>query len=93
MVVYSLSMANASSVKGDGYNRMYFDDSPKRIYDQARLMANANITLIGSEDMPSPSEDWLDSWDKYGLMNWHVFYQCYRMFRDVTTSIILSTMT
>lgn len=24
MVVYSLSMANASSVKGDGYNRMYF---------------------------------------------------------------------
>lgn len=43
-------------------------------------MANANITLIGSEDMPSPSEDWLDSWDKYGLMNWHVFYQCYRMF-------------
>ena len=56
------------------------DDSPKRIYDQARLMANANITLIGSEDMPSPSEDWLDSWDKYGLMNWHVFYQCYRMF-------------
>lgn len=55
-------------------------DSQKRIYDQARLMAMANITLIGSEDLPSPSEDWLDSWDKYGLMNWHVFYQCYRMF-------------
>lgn len=55
-------------------------DTKKGIYDQARLLANANVTLIGSEDMPSPSEDWLDSWDKYGLMNWHVFHQCYRMF-------------
>lgn len=56
------------------------DDPQKRIYDQARLLAMANVTLIGSEDLPSPSEDWLDSWDKYGLMDWHVFYQCYRMF-------------
>lgn len=42
-------------------------------------MAEANINLIGSEDMPSPSETWFESFDKYGLMWWHVFYQCYRM--------------
>lgn len=46
---------------------------------RARLMAEANINLIGSEDMPSPSETWFESFDKYGLMWWHVFYQCYRM--------------
>ena len=42
-------------------------------------MAEANINLIGSEDMPSPSEIWFESFDKYGLMWWHVFYQCFRM--------------
>ena len=56
------------------------DNSRRDIYDQARLMAEAGINTIGSEDMPAPGEDWLDSWDKYGLMAWHVFHQCYRMF-------------
>lgn len=55
------------------------DESAKNIYDQARLMAEANINLIGSEDMPAPDETWLESLDKYGIMWWHVFYQCYRM--------------
>ena len=55
------------------------EESEKRIYDEARLMAEANINLIGSEDMPSPSETWFESFDKYGLMWWHVFYQCFRM--------------
>lgn len=55
------------------------EESEKRIYDEARLMAEANINLIGSEDMPSPSEIWFESFDKYGLMWWHVFYQCFRM--------------
>lgn len=59
---------------------MLLADSPKRIYDQSRLLAEAHVTLVGSEDMPAPAEAWLDSWDKYGLMDWHVFYQCYRMF-------------
>jgi hypothetical protein len=55
-------------------------DTAKGIYAQARLLANANVNIVGSEDMPSPDPAWLDSWDKYGLMNWHVFHQCYRMF-------------
>lgn len=55
------------------------DESPKNIYDQVRLMADANITIVGSEDMPSPSEEWFEAFDKYGIMWWHVFYQCFRM--------------
>ncbi len=61
------------------------DNSEKRIYDEARLMAEANINLIGSEDMPSPQEEWLESCDKYGLMWWHVFYQCWRMYPGFPT--------
>lgn len=55
------------------------DENEKNIYDQVRLMAHANINIIGSEDMPSPVDAWLDACDKYGIMWWHVFYQCYRM--------------
>ena len=56
------------------------DNSRKNIFTQARLLAHAGVNIVGSEDMPSPQEDWLESWDRYGLMDWHVFYQCYRMF-------------
>lgn len=59
---------------------MMLRNSRKNIFDQARLLANANINLVGSEDMPSPGEDWLESWDTFGLMDWHVFHQCYRMY-------------
>lgn len=62
------------------------EESEKRIYDEARLMAEANINLVSSEDMPSPSEAWLDSFDKYGLMWWHVFYQCFRMMPGTETA-------
>ncbi len=55
------------------------DETTKNIYNQARLMALAGVNLIGSEDMPSPREEWLEACDKYGIMWWHVFYQCYRM--------------
>lgn len=62
------------------------DNSRRNIYDQSRLLAHAGVNIIGSEDMPAPSEDWLDSWDKYGLMAWHVFHQCYRMFPGRATA-------
>lgn len=65
---------------------MLLEESEKRIYDEARLMAEANINLISSEDMPSPSEDWFESFDKYGLMWWHVFYQCFRMMPGTETA-------
>lgn len=56
------------------------DNGRKNIFDQARLLAEAGVNIIGSEDMPAPQEDWLESWDRYGLMDWHVFHQCYRMY-------------
>jgi len=54
---------------------MLLDMSKKRIYDEARLIANANANLISSEDMPSPPEDFMEACEKYGLMWWEVFYQ------------------
>lgn len=62
------------------------EESTKRIYDEARLQAEANINIIASEDMPTPTNDWLESWDKYGLMNWHVFHQCWRMYPGTNTA-------
>lgn len=64
---------------------MLLDDSEKRIYDQMRLIADANVNLIGSEDMPSPDDTWLESCDKYGIMVWHVFLQCWRMYPGTDT--------
>lgn len=52
----------------------------KKIYDEARLLATANVNMVASEDAPSPPDAVLDSYDKYGLMCWETFYQCYRMY-------------
>jgi hypothetical protein len=56
------------------------DYSEKRVYDEARLLAMANVNMVANEDAPSPPELVLDSYDKYGLMCWETFYQCYRMY-------------
>ena len=56
---------------------MLLDNSSKDVYDQARLIADANMNVVSSEDMPAPSEDFMEALDKYGLMWWDVFYQCY----------------
>jgi beta-galactosidase/beta-glucuronidase len=56
------------------------DYSEKRIYDEARLLAKANVNMVANEDAPSPPDIVLDSYDKYGLMYWETFYQCYRMY-------------
>ena len=56
------------------------DYGTKRIYDEARLLAMANVNMIASEDAPAPPEEVLESYDKYGLMYWETFYQCYRMY-------------
>ncbi|MHB8851745.1 MAG: glycosyl hydrolase 2 galactose-binding domain-containing protein [Ignavibacteriaceae bacterium] len=56
---------------------MLLDNNKKNLYDQARLIANANLNVVSSEDMPDPPKDFLDALDKYGLMWWDVFYQCY----------------
>jgi beta-galactosidase/beta-glucuronidase len=52
----------------------------KRVYDEARLLAEANVNMVASEDAPSAPDIVLESYDKYGLMYWETFYQCYRMY-------------
>jgi hypothetical protein len=56
------------------------DQDENRIYNEARLLAKANIDMVASEDAPSPPDAVLDSYDKYGLMCWETFYQCWRMY-------------
>lgn len=59
---------------------LLLDMNRKRVFDEARLMADANINILGCEDAPSPLEDVMESYDKYGLMYWEVFFQCWRMY-------------
>jgi beta-galactosidase/beta-glucuronidase len=58
----------------------------KRVFDEARLLAEANVNIIGNEDAPAPSEDMAESYDKYGLMYWEVFFQCWRMYPGTETA-------
>jgi beta-galactosidase/beta-glucuronidase len=56
---------------------MMLDMNPKRMYDEGRLLAEANVNMIGCEDMPSPPDQVMDVYDKYGLLMWETFYQCW----------------
>ncbi len=56
---------------------MLLDMNRKRLFDEARLLVNANVNLVSTEDMPSPPEDYIEALDKYGLIWWEVFYQCW----------------
>ncbi len=58
----------------------------KRVYDEARLLAKANVNMVASEVAPSAPDIVLDSYDKYGLMYWETFYQCYRMYPGDTVT-------
>lgn len=59
---------------------MLLDMDRKRVFDESRLMAEANVNIVGNEDMPSPSDETIESYDKYGIMYWEVFFQCSRMY-------------
>ncbi len=59
---------------------MMMDMNKARIYNEVRMLANANINMIASEDMPSPPDYIMDACDKYGLLTWETFYQCWRMY-------------
>src|SRR5664280_2843054 len=58
----------------------------KKVYDEARLLAKANVNMVASEDSPSAPDIVLDSYDKYGLMYWETFYQCWRMYPGDTAT-------
>lgn len=56
---------------------MMLDMNEKRMYDEARLLANANVNIIANEDMPSPPSHVMETYDKYGLLVWETFFQCW----------------
>ena len=56
---------------------LLLDMDKKKMYDEGRLLANANVNTVGTEDMPSPPEDYVEMLDKYGLIWWEIFYQCW----------------
>ena len=60
--------------------------SEKKVYDEARLLATANVNMVANEDAPSTPDMVLDSYDKYGLMYWETFYQCWRMYPGDTAT-------
>jgi beta-galactosidase/beta-glucuronidase len=62
------------------------DQDTKRVFDEARLLAKANVNMVANEDAPSPADVILDSYDKYGLMCWETFYQCWRMYPGSRTA-------
>jgi len=56
---------------------MMLDMNKKRMYDEARLLANANVNVLANEDMPSPPSHVMETYDKYGLLMWETFFQCW----------------
>ena len=56
---------------------MMLDMNKKRMYDEARLLAESGVNMIANEDMPSPPEHVMETYDKYGLLMWEVFFQCW----------------
>lgn len=47
------------------------DQDTKRVFNEARLLAKANVNMVANEDAPSPADVILDSYDQYGLMCWY----------------------
>ena len=56
---------------------MMLDMNKERVYNEARLLANANVNILACEDMPAPPEHLMETYDKYGLLMWETFYQCW----------------
>ncbi len=62
------------------------EQDEKRVYDEARLLAKANVNMVANEDAPSPPDIVLDAYDKYGIMVWETFYGCWRMYPGKRTA-------
>ena len=60
--------------------------SKKRLYDEARLLARAHVNIVANEDAPSPPDEMLEAYDKYGIMFWETFYQCWSIYPGTETA-------
>ena len=54
-----------------------FDWDEERHETEIRYLTGANLNYVAFEDIPNPPDEFLDACDRYGLMFWNVFYDCY----------------
>ena len=53
---------------------------------QAALLEHAGCNIAGSEDMPAPPDEFFSALDRHGILYWHVFHQCWRMYPGTATA-------
>ena len=56
---------------------MMFDWDPQRVEAELRYLAEANLNYVVFEDIPNPPDWYLDLCDRFGLLFWNCFYDCY----------------
>lgn len=56
---------------------MLFDWDPVRVEAELRYLAQANLNYAVFEDIPNPPDWYLDLCDRYGILFWNCFYDCY----------------
>jgi PAS domain-containing protein len=56
---------------------MMFDWNPTRVEAELRYLVEANLNYIVFEDIPNPPDWYLDLCDRYGILFWNCFYDCY----------------
>ncbi len=56
---------------------LLFDMPAKRVEAEVRYLTEANLNTVTFEDVPVPSEAFLDACDRHGLMYWISFYGTY----------------
>ncbi len=55
---------------------MMFDMNKKRMYAEARLIANAGVNMVANEEIPPLPNHVVETYDKYGLMFWETLFPC-----------------
>ncbi len=55
-------------------------NSEENFEAQAALLEQAGVNIAGSEDMPAPEDYFYSALDRHGILYWHVFHQCWRMY-------------
>lgn len=56
---------------------MMFDWDETRVAAELRYLKEANLNYVVFEDIPNPPDWYLDLCDRYGLMLWNCYYDCY----------------
>ena len=56
---------------------MMFDWDPQRVKAELRYLVEANLNYLVFEDIPNPPDWYLDLCDRFGLLFWNCFYDCY----------------